>query len=127
MIRARARGVGPAKRISGELRYHLFEVRVCAINYLEGGTKVSAHLLWHTGVNRPDLRKKMAALRKEALRLRALIVSGQATPEQTQRAQQVASQIERLQSMLAGLQPYAEDWKARGHGPIMHTGCRSVA
>jgi hypothetical protein len=34
--------------VRGQRRYRLFEARVCGLNYLKGGARVSAHFVWFT-------------------------------------------------------------------------------
>jgi hypothetical protein len=124
VIAATARGIGPKKTISGKAYYGRFEVRVCALNYLAGGARVSAHLLWHTGVDSPALRKEIAVLEAKLRALVKLIHEGRATPTQIQLAQQLENRINRLKARLYSNRPYAEDWNYRGLSPpVMHNGC----
>jgi hypothetical protein len=47
VIRARVAGMRPWRVVNGIRLYRHFEVRACALNYVAGGARVSAHYLWH--------------------------------------------------------------------------------
>jgi hypothetical protein len=48
VIRARVAGMRPSRVVNGVRLYRHFEVRACALNYVAGGARVSAHYVWHT-------------------------------------------------------------------------------
>lgn len=54
VISATVHGLGASKRIARTPRYRKFEVRACAIDYQEGGAKVSAHFVWYTRAHTVD-------------------------------------------------------------------------
>jgi hypothetical protein len=125
VITARTRGIGREKTIADAAHYGLFEVRVCAIDYLAGGARVSAHIRWHTGVNTSALRTQIAALEQKLRGLENLINQGKGTPAVIQAAQKTEAQINQLKDRLASNSPYAEDWQFRGITPLLYSGCRA--
>ena len=48
VIKATVSGLGRSKLISSTRRYQLFDVSVCAVDYLQGGARISAEFRWYT-------------------------------------------------------------------------------
>lgn len=117
-----ASGVGPMTRVAGTARYRLFNVRVCAIDYLQGGAKVSAHLLWHTA-SVLNIAAKRAKLVAEFAKIVDLFKHGGYTAALEKQSMAIAAQLQALASATGAAAAYAEDWQTRGLGPLMYEGC----
>jgi len=121
-----ARGMGATKRIAGASTYQTFDVRVCAIDYQQGGAKVSAHMTWKTG--RPATAADAAQQKKQAWafqKLSALIASGASPSKIAAERKALAPYLKNVGKTTGelGVPPVAEDWTVHGLGPLMHEGC----
>lgn len=123
VVSVAARGIGVVKTDGNLSTYQSFDVRVCAVDYAQGGAKVSAHMLWQPGqpaASAAEKAKQLWAFRK----MKSLIASGASSATVAQQAKALAPYLKNVGKAQAGpTPPTMEDWAHRGYGPLMHEGC----
>lgn len=132
VVSVRVRGLGQSRSVGGEAAFTAFEVHVCAIDYLAGAKRVSAHIRWHStsGLQTrshtpgtPGQLPKTPELQRLWNRLKQLIATGapQAQVQQAAAAYKAAGQ--RLGTKKVWGPAFAEDWNAHGLAPLLREGC----